>query len=415
MLKCLFLLMLPVTFLASCSSESNEIRSFYRDGTTITDSVHLRLVERELPRIMKANHLDAEGIRIYTSLLPNMNDSIDKLVRRLGDSVYSHINWDEKAPEQAFVDSLKKTGRPLLNAGIVLIDNSTGQIICNYSSWQGKKGDAVSLVRRLGGLGRTFLFALAMQEEYRPEDRYPQLQSGEGYSPIHEGGLDRTFYNAIAQQSGGGSPYGLGQRYSQKQVEIFLDQLQLDAEDIYNHPAFLDLSVSLTAVTKTYTAFYNGGILHVPTVIDSITDAKGKVLYRNQIISKRILNKETSHEMIRLLDYYAHEGIGRVVEQRYEGSPDFIGNFAKPAGVGPAGYFIAITKKYTVGIFSAFALRDLRVRSVTFNQPHGMTVPIWLEVMRVLEPKRNQNEDRRVMEQTYPVFPERKETPEIAL
>lgn len=401
----------------SCCIERPKIVCYYTDGTPITDSTHLNLIYRKLPNLLSQERIDSADIKIYTSLESNISNILTKETTRLQDSIYPYIEWKHRETK-AQMDSLK-TLNQFLNVSVVAIDNKTGQVVVHYSSKSRPKSDFVTNRGPIGGMNKTLLYALAMQKEFTPNDRYPQMKQalGGGFdNMVPDSSIGRSFLRTFGISFGGTPSIGLAQRYTDKQAYAFLYTLGLGHTESYYNPIFLfDAQLSLLDLTKTWSAFYNKGIRNEPTVINRIVDFKGKELYRRKAQTKRVLDEETAEEMLHLLDYYTHLGRGTVVHRRFPNAPDFIGNFGGFGSGNSGGFFIAITDDFTIGIRCIAS--DWRIY-LTQDYQQGkipLTVPIWLKCVEKLRENRPNGNDESKPLYKYVTVIEEEEVPEIEI
>lgn len=381
----------------SCCIKRPKIHCYYADGSLITDTTHLNLIYRKLPNLLSQERIDSAGFNIYTSLEPDMNDALTKEVICLQDSIYPYIKWEHRETK-ARMDSLKAINQ-FLNVSVVAIDNKTGQVVVHYSSKSKTDGDLVTNRGLIGGMNKTLLYALAMQTEYTPTDRYPQMKhvlGGDSDDLVPDSSINRSFLRTFGISFGGTPPRGLAERYSSKQAFTFLLLLMREGQiENYGYSSYLfDAQLSLFDLTKTWSAFYNKGIRNDPTVINRIVDTKGNELYRRKAHTTRILDEQTAEEMLHLLDYSAHLGRGTFVHRHFPEAPDFIGYIGGFGFRNSSGIFISITKDYTIGVKCVPAYPALRINEPDNLVPIPFVIPFWLkttEKLRIDKPNKNRN------------------------
>jgi membrane peptidoglycan carboxypeptidase len=387
-----FFALLVGLVVTSCCIERPKITCYYSDGTKITDSTHLRLIYQELPHLLSRERIDSADLKIYTSLKPNVNKALTAQAIRLQDSIYPFIKWEHRETK-AWLDSLK-TLNQFLNVGVVAIDNKTGQVVIHYSSKSNSQGDFVTNRGSIGGMNKTFLYALAMQQEFTPYERYPQMKrvpEGE-YALIPDSSINRSFLRSFSISYGKPSR-GLSERYSLNEAKKFLHQLGLNNEHVSQGVLFFDNQLSLLDLTKTWSAFYNNGIRNEPTVINRIVDRKGQELYHRKLHSKRVLDEETTEEMLHLLDQYSNRGVGAVITHRYENVPAYLCNFGRIATKNGSGIFIAITKNYTIGVRCVPSFQNIRIHHPFNANVIPFTVPLWLKSLEQLQQNKPKEKD----------------------
>jgi len=373
-----FLILIAGLLLTACSCKSPEVCCYYSNGDRITDRPQLLMLKRKLEMLCRENGIKERDLRVYTSLHSGVNEQLEKTLAQLQDSIYPLIKW-ENQEEKALIDSLKKLNQ-MLSVGVVAIDNRTGRILVHYSNRSNQKTDNVTYKRDIGSLNKTFLFALAMQMEFDPMSDYPKMMENESGRLLRDTSFHRPFKYCFGATFGE-IPHGLERRYKEPMANWFAEKLELHSTGINRGVFLFDLHTSLTDLTKTWAMFGHNGELHQPTVIDSITDSKGKLLYRRSIISKQVLDQKTADEIIDLLDFYVERGKGIPVRRLYPGTPPFFGNFGSFSPHNGSGYFMAITYDCTVGVFCSLPIRNLRVRPSNPKTKCLMTVPFWMKTI----------------------------------
>ncbi|MBI3237612.1 MAG: hypothetical protein HYZ43_02000 [Flavobacteriia bacterium] len=339
--------------------------------------------------------IEPADLKIYTSLKPNVNKALTAQAIRLQDSVYPYIKWEHRETK-AWIDSLKALNQ-FLNVGVVAIDNKTGQVVIHYSSKSNSSGDFVTNRGSIGDMNKTLLYALAMQKEFTPYDRYPQMKQvpdGDYDDLVPDSTIDRSFLRTFGFSFNGTPPKGLAQRYSSKQAYASLLLLMREGyiENHDNSYYLFDAQLSLLDLTKTWSAFYNKGIRNDPTVINRIVDVNNKELYRRKAHSTRILDEQTAEEMLHLLDFSAHLGRGTFIHRKFPNAPDFIGNIGGFGFRNNSGVFISITKDYTIGVKCVPAYPNIRINEPDNFVPIPFVIPFWLkstEKLKIDKPHKN--------------------------
>ncbi|MES2557949.1 MAG: hypothetical protein V4604_17470 [Bacteroidota bacterium] len=417
-MKWIVVLIIGLT-IASCCIERPKVLCYYADGTLITDSTHLNLIYRKLPNLLSQERIDSADIKIYTSLESGLTDVLTKEITRLQDTIYPHVKWEHRETK-TLMDSLKAINQ-FLNVSVVAIDNKTGQVVVHYSNRSKSSADFVTNRGPIGGMNKTLLYTLAMQKEFTPYDRYPQMRrdfNSDFYNMVPDSTINRSFLRAFSISFGGDPSRGLAEQYSDKQAYAFLLMLLREGHiENYSSLLFLfDAQLSLLDLTKTWSAFYNKGIRNEPTVINRIVNFKGKELYRRKAHSTRILDEQTAEEMLHLLDYYSHLGRGTVVHRKFPNSPDFIGNFGGLGSGNSGGYFIAITGDFTIGIRCITNDWRIRLRGGDYNQEKiPLTVPFWLKCIENLRKSRPNKSDELKPLYKYRTFIQEEKVPEIEI
>lgn len=404
-------LILLIAITTSCCQLKPQ-RSFkYQNGVAITDSMHIYPIVRELRELDLDKPLPDDCI-VYSSLYPTIHTDLKKTLLALEDSIYPYLEAKDEVDKRRLKDL--RLEHDVLETGIVVIDNKTGQIISQYSSWSTKENDLVNRKTDLYGLGNTLLYTLAMSKKYTPWNEYPQLKQSS--SLIIEPNVHRPFYLAFSIRPANFS-YGLHTQFKRHEMKQLLHSLKWKNCSIEDSELIYQINGTLLDVTKTYTSFYNGGQLNIPTLIDSITDRKGKLIYKRKHKTTKTISKETAFEMLQILDYYTHFGIGAIVQNRYEEAPDYYGNFARSTFRNRNGWFMTIQKDYTIGIYCGTRIRNITCIQSPFQHESKLTVPLWLQTIeslnkyRAIPTKRHSSDLKRVFD--FPRFSVEKEPVEL--
>jgi len=414
MMKWIYILGYLVLTTSCCKQKP--LPSFkYQNGVSITDSMHLYPILRELKELDLDRPLPADYI-VYSSLYPTIQTDLNKTLLALEDSIYPYVEArDEREQKQL---KRLRSEHQVLEIGVVVIDNKTGQIISEYSSWGNKEKDAITGMHQLNGMNNTLLMTLAMSSNYKPTDIYPQLWKSVGgyYTVGPDSSIQRSFYTAFSMEPAKRS-YGLHAKFHKYEMYLLLEDLKWD-HFVVSRPPFGFYSLgSLLDVTKTYTAFYNEGQLNTPTLIDSITNRAGKILYKRKQTTHTVLDQETAFEMLQLLDYYAHCGVGAAVKNNYKKAPDFYGNFAVSNLPNKTGWFMTIQKDYTIGIYVGAYFPNFGFKDCTSQFRTNVSVPLWLQTIaslnkyRSVPTKRHSSDLKRIFDS--PCLPMEKEPVEL--
>ena len=395
-MKWIYLILLLAITSSCCKLKPK--RSFkYQNGVAITDSMHLYPIMRELRELDLEKPLPDDCI-VYSSLYPTIHTDLKKRLLALEDSIYPYLEASDEVDKKRLEDL--RSEHDVLETGIVVIDNKTGQIISQYSSWSTKENDLVNRKTDLYGLGNTLLYTLAMSKKYTPWNEYPQIKD---WSGTIDTSIHRPFYSTFSTKTGT-IVNGLQMQFKKQEMISLLHLLKWKNYDVSHSSAYFEISGSLIDVTKTYTSFYNGGQLNIPTLIDSITNGKGEIIYKRKQKTTKTISKETAFEMLQLLDYYAHFGIGAIVQNRYEEAPDYYGNFARTSFRNRNGWFMTIQKDYTIGIYCGTRIRNITCIQSPFQHESKLTVPLWLQTIeslnkyRAIPTKRHSSDLKRVFD-----------------
>jgi penicillin-binding protein 1A len=285
--------------------------------------------------------------------------------------------------DKDFVDSVKDE-ELLLQAGLVCIDQSTGQIVAmvgasNYQDVRYGLNHATQIVRQPGSSFKPIVYASVFEHGATPE-------SSISNEPIHIGTWSPQ--NFAGEASGGtvSIRYAIEQSLNLSAVHAIMDLTSV--ADVVTMAARLGIrqtippypSIALgTAevcpldLTSAYSVFANEGVRATPYAIMRVEDRNGKILYERKPQFENVLDPKICHEITSSLEDVVQHGTGiRVLNYfRYPaaGKTGTTQNYADA-------WFVGYTPEYTAGVWVGFD--DKRI---TFNSSNGQggraAAPIW--------------------------------------
>ena len=231
--------------------------------------------------------------------------------------------------DEAFVDSVKRA-RARLEAGFVAIDPSNGNILAwvggsDYSSIQ--RDNVHQLRRQTGSTFKPFVFAVAIDNGYRPYHRFSKYPvnffdvSGDRWSPrdpvIPSGpemislreALGRSLNNVtvrlLPELAGAPGTNRLEDlRPAGQKIADFARRMGMNRTPLATNPAIAlgTAHSSLLELTSAYTTFANMGVHIEPYAVTRIEDAEGNVL--QEFRSERqmeVISPETAYIMVDMM------------------------------------------------------------------------------------------------------------------
>ena len=341
-------------------------------------------VERELNEIIDDDQLADGGLRIYTTLDPDLQqaaqDSLDaeltKVEQRAG---YGH----PKRAEFGATDGSRPT--PYLQGAVMVIDNATGGIraVVGGRSYSESRLNRADCKRQVASTFKPFVYAAAyaggsVQPSTPISDgplRRGELKSASNWSPENSDGsfrgilpaedgliLSRNTMSARVGDRAGldsvcklGSDLGLGQL--PHLPSIFLGSFDAKLKDL----------------TAAYTIFPNGGIRRQSFLIDRVVDSSGRTLFRSARIEGRVL------------DPGAAWMVSTALEKVFQRGTAAGANFHKPAA-GKTGtnndyrdaWFVGYTRSLTCGVWVGL---DHPAPIISKGYGATLALPIWCDVM----------------------------------
>ncbi len=279
-------------------------------GTSKTFPAFLDLVRRQLRRDYNEADLVGEGLRIFTTLDPQ-------------------VQW-------ALQKSLDRRIRPLLaqqpdlqGAGMVT-HSSNGEVLALAGGRQaGYAGfnRALDIQRQIGSLIKPAVYLTALEQPQRYnlathiDDAPLEYEaSGKRWSP---GNYDNRFHGQIMLYQALAHSYNvatarLGLELGVKNVVATLRRLGLE-KPLNPYPSlFLGATdMSLLQVTRLYLGFASGGFQLPLRSIREVLDAEGKPLQRYDLSVQRVIDPAPAYLISTALQKVVAEGTARALNQRF--------------------------------------------------------------------------------------------------
>ena len=310
----------------------------------------------------------AGGLRVYTTM--------DSEVQRFAEA--------SVAKRLTELHKKGRNGVPL-QAALVAIEPATGNVramVGGRSFQESPFNRATQAKRQPGSAFKPFVFAAALEAGFSPGTTIDGLDafipSSQGaYLPGGEHELESTTLRSALVNSSNRAAVHLLQRVGLGPTIDLANRVGLQELPRVPSLALGTGEVSLLDLTSAYTAFANGGVLQVPTLVRRVEDANGRVLYRGESVGRRVLSESTAFLMASMLSDVVNHGTGYSARQN---------GFTLPAG-GKTGttddhsdaWFIGFTPRLAAGVW------------VGYDQPQPIgrrafasvvAVPAWARFMK---------------------------------
>jgi penicillin-binding protein 1A len=360
----------------------------------------------ELEQVVSPSKIDEGGLRIDTSIDAGLQLTAEQsLARRLTevearpDFRQQHAPKPQKTSKPAKVT---KGAKPLpspppeapepLQGALIAIDNASGgitAIVGGRNFAESKYNRALVAMRQIGSSAKPFVYEEALRKgvitpETPVSDARISITELPARSPAYDPqNSDGTF--------GGDRPAKEGLIFSRNTMSVrvglatglgtvasVMEKLGL-AEDVPRYPSIClgSFESTLRNVTVAYTALATKGSRVHPHLIEQVTDAEGKVLYR------------ATHDRIPVLDPAAARattGILTEVMTRGTASRASALGLTKPAA-GKTGttdrfvdaWFLGYTEGLTCGVWVGFDRPKTIMRG---GYGAELALPIWVDVMQ---------------------------------
>lgn len=262
----------------------------------------LDVVKRHLAEQYQESDLRSEGLRIFSTLDPRVQNAADQAFTS---TVNSMVNRNKKRLEG-------------LQGAMVVANPQNGELLAviGGSGLFTGYNRALDARRQIGSLVKPAVFLTALQSERysiaSPLDDSPVSITGMGMTDWQPRNYDRKdhgmipMYTALAR-SYNQSTVRLGWEMGVPTVINTLRQLGVEA-DIASYPSVLLGAVDLTPmeVLGMYQVYAGGGFSHPPTAIRAVVNAKGQPLQRYGLSMRQRI--DPSHA------YIINYGLQQVVE-----------------------------------------------------------------------------------------------------
>lgn len=281
-----------------------------------------------------------------------------------------------------------------LRCGFMSMDPHNGHVKAyvggpNFAEFQ---YDMVSKGKRqIGSTIKPFLYTLAMEEGAQPCDLVANVQptvylpTGDVWKPRNSS--DKRIGEMVTlswglQTSNNWISAHLIRKYSpQSLVNLMHSFGILGFLDPVVSLCLGPAEVSVKEMVTAYTAFVNEGIMLSPVYVIRIEDNKGNELADFSARSTEVISKETSDEMVLMLQNVVDKGTGIRLRYRYK----FKGAIGGKTGTtqnNSDGWFIGFTPELVNGVWVGGEDRSIHFDNMRDGQGASMALPVWALYMQ---------------------------------
>jgi penicillin-binding protein 1B len=279
-------------------------------GTSKTFPAFLDLVRRQLRRDYNESDLVTEGLRIFTTLDPQ-------------------IQWALQRSLDQRIHPLLKQQPELQGAGLVT-DSANGEALALAGGRQaGFAGfnRALDGKRHVGSLIKPAVYLTALEQSTRynlaspiDDELLEYEQTGERWRPQN---YDQTFHGRVMLYQALASSYNiatarLGLELGIDSVLRTLRRLSVD-QPLNRYPSLFLGATDLSAldVTRLYLNFASGGFQVPLRSIRNVLDADDVPLQRYELTIERVIDPAPAYLINRALQLVVSEGTGRSLSRRF--------------------------------------------------------------------------------------------------
>jgi penicillin-binding protein 1A len=343
-------------------------------------------VRRELVERFGWQRVYQGGLRVYTTLDPEMQQAAETLVekglqdieRRRG---FAHPRRGQQTPA--------KDGElpQYLQGALVAMEPGTGYVramVGGRDFSESHFNRAVQAKRQSGSAFKPFVYATALEAGYSPASVITRLndpidtpQGGWVPEDEHSTASSMTLRTALRTSSNRAAVQLLNSVGIQKAVG-YAQQLNVGTPPSVPSLALGAGDVTLISLTAAYGAFADAGNVRQPVLIRRVEDSDGKLLYSDQGKSHRAVSEATAYLMSSMLADVINAGTAYRARQA---------GFVLPAA-GKTGttndyvdaWFVGFTPHLVTGVWIGF---DQPATIIANGYAGELAVPIWAGFMKI--------------------------------
>ena len=286
--------------------------------------------------------------------------------------------------------------KSFLRAGLVSIDPANGYVKAyvgglNYTHFQYDM--AMQGRRQVGSTMKPFVYAMAMEEGYTPNDVVANVHrtyyvSGQPWAPRNG---SRARYGEMVTLK-----WGLSQSNNwvtaalMYQVDPTGNKLKRYLENfgVVNpeiHPSISlclgTCDITVAEMASAYTAFANHGMRCAPLLVTRIEDSEGNILAEFTPRMNEVISEQTSYYMIDMMQAVIDQGTGRRLRFKY-GLEGPIAGKTGTTNNNSDGWFVGYVPRLVTACWVGGEDRDIHFNSMALGQGASTALPIWAYYMK---------------------------------
>lgn len=349
-------------------------------------------VRRELVSLFGWERVYQGGLRVYTTLDPDMQRAAEASVRksleeiealrarRLARSARRAVAGTSGGASDADPDA-----EPL-QAAVVALDADTGEVRAlvggrDFSASSFNR--AVQARRQPGSAFKPFVFARALESGFTPatiiSDLDVPVDTAEGpWTPDDgHGEADQMTLRAALRVSSNRAAVRLLDSLGIEQAIRYARTVGMTDLPPVPSLALGSGEVTLLSLTAAYVPFATSGVLHPPVFIRRVDDAGGSVLYASRPAPERVLSEATAFQMAQMLADVINSGTGYAVRRRGFTLPA-AGKTGTTNGYNDA-WFVGFTPSLVSGVWIGY---DKPRTIVESGYAADLAAPLWADFMK---------------------------------
>ena len=239
--------------------------------------------------------------------------------------------------------------------------------------------------RQVGSTIKPFLYALAMDNGFTPDDLAPNVQQ-----TYHIGNQTWTPRNSGKSRIGEMVTLRWGLAQSNNWISAWLMN-QLDPEMLVtlihefgvrnnNIPATMSIclgaaEISVLEMVSAYTAFPMGGMRRAPRFVTRIEDNEGNTIAEFHPDIHNVLSPDAAWKMVTLMQGVINSGTGARMRSRYNIKSEMAGKTGT-TNDNTDGWFVGYTPSLAYGAWVGGDERDVHFASMSYGQGAAAALPI---------------------------------------
>ena len=353
-----------------------------------------RLSKEEVRRLLKRAMRQSDRYRVLKADGANEEEIEESFNTPVEMSVFSYGGLVDTTMTP--MDSIRYY-KKFLRSGMVSIDPKNGHVKAyvggvNYSSFQ---YDMAMVGRRqVGSTIKPFVYAMAMEDGYTPQDMIVNQQrtyhvSGQPWTPRNSGksrigepvtlkwGLSQSNNWITAELMYQTDPTGV-------RLKNLLGDFGVANRDI--HPSIAlclgTCDITPAEMASAYTAFVNQGFRSAPILVSRIEDSEGNILAEFYPRMNEVISEESSYKMLEMMQGVIDSGTGRGI-RRYGITAQAAGKTGTTNSNSDA-WFMGCVPRLVTSCWVGGEERDIHFNSMRYGQGAKAALPIWANYMKAV-------------------------------
>lgn len=390
------------SILEDIKSPSGEAYNLEKDGLVIHTSLNSKIQEfasqasqKQLNKmqLLLDKELARRNYRKYweKSIIPKYSKA--KLEAKKTREVF---DWDGiRVEEMSFADSLWHYHK-MLNSAVLITEPSSARVL----SWIGGNNyrylpyDMIFAQRQIASTIKPFIYAAGLESGLTPcdylENEVKEYEAYKGWKPQnynHQQTKDSTVAMWYALINSMNLPtVDLYFKTGHDAIADLLRRLNIHAPKKETPALALGaLDASVYEMTLAYGALANGGNMHEElSMIDSITDANGYLIYKNpKSKPSPAIDKQICEQMNTILQKAINEGTGRQIRYRFGIRSDLAGKTGTAQNYSNA-WFMSFTPDLVIGTWVGARSPEMHFKG-GLGSGSALALPISGEILSQIE------------------------------